>query len=247
MLKRVIAVARTFIAVPIFFVFTLLTAAYAFATVTLFPASGHIEKVIAVWSRLFLTIAPVHFEAEGAAGIDRSRTYVFVSNHLSSFDIPILFLSVPVPIRYLAKKELFKIPILAQAMRRIGIVEIDRQAPGAAHASINRGVAAAVERGHSIIVFPEGHRSKDRDLQRFRKGAFRIAIDNQLPIVPVTVHGTWDVWKPGARVMFPGRATVVIHEAIEVAGMTHDDMDGLIERTRKIISDQYEVMRTAQS
>jgi 1-acyl-sn-glycerol-3-phosphate acyltransferase len=241
--RNLLAALRTVIAVPTFFVFTLLVAAYAFVTVAFFPHSAHIEKVIRFWSRRFIGIAPVRFEVEGADRIDPSRTYVFVANHLSSFDIPILFLGVPVPIRYLAKKELFKIPILAQAMRKIGIIEIDRQAHGAAHALINHGVAKAVERGHSIIVFPEGHRTEDRELQAFKKGAFRIAIDNHLPLVPVTIHGTWDVWKPGARVIYPGRARMVIHDPIEVDGMTRADLDALIEQTRTVISDQYDRMR----
>jgi 1-acyl-sn-glycerol-3-phosphate acyltransferase len=213
------AALRTAIAVPTFFLFTLLMATTIIALSFVAKDSPLIDRVIRFWSKLFLTTAPLSLELHGNDTIDTSRQYVFVANHLSNFDIPVMFRTIPVPIRYLAKKEIYKIPLVAQAMHRIGIVKTDRQAGGAAHALINEGVAAAKARGHSLIIFPEGTRSKDGKLGTFKKGAFRIAIANQLPVIPVTVQGTWEVWPPDAKMFFPGHATTIVHDVIETENM----------------------------
>ncbi|MBT8212875.1 MAG: 1-acyl-sn-glycerol-3-phosphate acyltransferase, partial [Acidimicrobiia bacterium] len=171
--------------------------------------------------------------------------YVFASNHLSNFDIPLLFLAIPVPIRYLAKKELFRIPIFATGMRRIGIVEVDRDAAATARDAINVGVSQAVERGHSIMVYVEGHRSRDKRLQPFKRGAFRIAIDNRLPLVPVTIQGTWEVWPPGKKVVRSGRAVVVIGDPIDTSQMERSQVGELLDRARDEISATYDELRAA--
>ncbi len=180
--------------------------------------------------------APVSLEVTGAEKIDTARQYVFVANHLSNYDIPVMFRTIPVPIRYLAKKEIYKIPIVAQAMNRIGIIKTDRQAGGAAHALINEGVTAAKERGHSLIIFPEGTRSRDGKFGPLKKGAFRIAIANELPVVPVTIQGTWEVWPPEAKMFFPGAATAVVHDPIETMGMDLSQITELRERCHVAIA-----------
>jgi 1-acyl-sn-glycerol-3-phosphate acyltransferase len=170
---------------------------------------------------------------------------VFVSNHLSNFDIPVLFLAIPHRIRYLAKAELFRIPLLAGAMRRIGIIKINRGAGPASHAAINQGVSGAAANGYSLIVFAEGTRSRDGGLHPFKKGAFRIAIATGMEIVPVAVHGTWDTWRPDARVFFPGTAKVIIGDPIPVADLTMHDIEALSDRTKQVISDALESMAEA--
>lgn len=234
--RKLRAGVRTAIAVPTFFLFTLFLAAAIILVSFVNRNSPAIDGLIRFWSRLFLTVAPLSMEVTGRDNIDPTRQYVFVSNHLSNFDIPVMFRTIPVPIRYLAKKEIYRIPIVAQAMNRIGIVKTDRQAGGAAHALINKGVAAAKARGHSLIIFPEGTRSKDGKLGTFKKGAFRIAIANQLPVIPITVQGTWDVWPPDAKMFFPGHATVVVHEAIETDGMNLGDITELRDRCHTTIA-----------
>ncbi len=219
MSHKVRAALRTAIAVPTFFLFTLLMATAVIVVSFANRDSPLIDSIIRSWSKLFLTTAPLTLEIHGQEGIDPNRQYVFVANHLSNFDIPVMFSTIPVPIRYLAKKEIYRIPLVAQAMNRIGIVKTDRQAGGAAHALINEGVAAATARGHSLIIFPEGTRSKDGKLGSFKKGAFRIAIANQLPVVPITVQGTWEVWPPDAKMFFPGHAVTIVHDVIETEGM----------------------------
>lgn len=237
---RVLATIRTLIAVPTFFIFTIAISA-AISIYSLFrPHHPSIEKVVHLWSRLFLTVAPIHFDGADAGHLDPDQQYVFVSNHLSNFDIPLLFLAVPQRIRYLAKAELFKIPVLAGAMHRIGIIKIERGAGRTTHAAINDGVAAAAAQGYSLMVFAEGTRSRDGKLHEFKKGAFRIAVSTGIDIVPVTVHGTWETWRPDARVFYPGHAEVIIGDPIPVTGLTVDDIDDLRDRTHAVIADTYD-------
>lgn len=243
MLYTALRAAWTWIIVPISFFATLFWAGTA-AILTFFPRTeAAVEWVIRAWSKGFLFIGPVSYEVHGREKLT-GGPYVFASNHLGNFDIPLLFLAIPVPIRYLAKKELFRIPIFATGMRRIGIIEVDRDAAATARDAINIGVAKAVERGHSIMVYPEGHRSRDGELQAFKRGAFRIAIDNGLPLVPVTIQGTFEIWPPGNKIVRSGHATVVIGDPIDTSGMERTEVGALLDRTRTVIQETYEDLRS---
>ena len=150
--RRLLATLRTLIAVPTFFLFTMGICAFVIVFSMFRPHHPTIDKVIHIWSRAFLTIAPISFDGTDTSHLDPNKQYVFVSNHLSNFDIPLLFLAVPHRIRYLAKAELYKIPLLAGAMRRIGIVKIDRGAGPGTHAAINDSVADA----HPLVRLLKG-------------------------------------------------------------------------------------------
>ncbi len=234
--RKLRAALRTAVAVPTFFLFTIGLAGVLLVVTFVRRDSPLVERIVRLWSRLFLTTGPVTLEVNGREHIDPSRQYVFVANHLSNFDIPVMFLTIPVPIRYLAKKEIYKIPVVAQAMNAIGIIKTDRQAGLASHTLINEGVAKAKARGHSLIIFPEGTRSRDGKLGSFKKGAFRIAIANGLPVVPISVQGTWEVWMPDAKVFYPGHATVIVHEAIETRDLDLTQIDALRDRCHATIA-----------
>jgi 1-acyl-sn-glycerol-3-phosphate acyltransferase len=234
--RKLRAGLRTAVAVPTFFLFTILLAGVIFVISMVRRDSPVVDRMIRLWSRLFLTLGPITFERPDSSHIDTSSQYVFVANHLSNFDIPVMFLSVPVPIRYLAKKEVYRIPVVAQAMNAIGIIKTDRQAGVGSHTLINQGVAAAKARGHSLIIFPEGTRSRDGKLGGFKKGAFRIAIANGLPVVPVSIRGTFEVWPPDAKMFFPGHAEVVVHEPIPTVDLTLTNIDELRDRCHAIIA-----------
>lgn len=145
--------------------------------------------------------------------------------------------AVPLPIRYLAKKELFKIPILAPAMRAVGIVEVDRSGRSAAIESVNRQAAPVIERGHSLIIYPEGTRSRDGALHAFKKGAFMMAVAAEMPVLPVTIHGTWEAWRPHTPWVRGGQTiTVIIDPAIETAGSQRSDIEAIRDRARAAVA-----------
>ena len=238
MLRKILIALRTAVLVPLFFVFTILISATFILVMTLrLRRAG--ERVVQFWSRAFLLLPPMTYEVTGTEHIEPGTQYFFLANHLSNFDIPLLFRAIPTPIRYLAKKELYKIPVFAQALHAAGMVKIDRGAGASSYAAINEGVARAKENGYSLIVFAEGTRSRDGELHPFKKGAFRMAISTGLPVVPVTVNGTWEIWPPGSKVFYRGHATVTIHEPVPTAELTVKDIDALRSQVFGTIDERF--------
>ncbi len=198
--------------------------------------SPSIEKVIHAWSRAWLWASGTRLTIQGQENIDPERSYVVVANHLSTLDIMVCFLAVPLPVRYLAKKELFRIPLLAQAMRAVGIIEVDRTARTAIHTSVNRQARDLIQHKRSLIIYPEGTRSRSGVMKPFKKGAFTMATASQLPVLPLSIHGTYEASAPGKPWFHGGEVTAVIDPAIETEGMTHADVEGLRDRVREIIA-----------
>lgn len=197
------------------------------------PDSRSIDTVARIWSRCWLWVAEVSLDVSGSEQVDAERSYVVVANHSSALDIMACFLAVPIPIRYLAKKELFRIPILASAMRAIGIVEVDRRARGSVHEQINTQVAALVASERSVIVYPEG--TRNGELASFKKGAFTLAVGAQLPILPVTIHGSHEAWPPRSAWVRGGKVTVVIDPPIPTEGLTQADTNRLRDMAHDLI------------
>ncbi|RLE16340.1 MAG: hypothetical protein DRJ28_01815 [Actinobacteria bacterium] len=244
MLHTLLAGIRTLVLVPLFFLLTLVFAAVIVIVGAFRPGASIHDKILKVWSGLFLKIPPVRVEVSGIEKTDPTRRYVVVSNHLSMYDIPLLLHELPLHGRYLAKKEVFKIPLVAQAMRTVGIIEVNRQKGGSSRQAINEGVRVAAERGHSLLVYPEGTRSTEGELLPFHKGAFRIAIDTNLPILPVVIEGTERVSKPGSKIFYPGYASMRILDPIETTGMTNkEDLVPLITRVEAEMNEVFNAMR----
>lgn len=244
-MSSLLSVLRTVVLVPIFFVYTLLASLYLIVVGNIRKDAKSLDSVILGWSRLFLKLPPIAYTIEGREHLDPARQYVMVSNHLSNFDIPLLFLAAaPLRIRYLAKAELYKIPIIAQAMAVVGTVKIDRQAGLTAHEAINAGVSDARDRGFSLLVFAEGTRSRTGEMGPFKKGAFRIGIENNLPIVPIVIAGTYDANPPGKWLIRPATARARILPPIETTGMTvRDDGTALMRKTRAEMEAVYDELR----
>lgn len=200
------------------------------------PTSPLIETVIHWWSRVWLKASGSDLTVEGSENIDPEQSYVVVANHLSTLDIMVCFLAVPLPIRYLAKKELFRIPLLAQAMRSVGIIEVDRAARGAIHKSVNRQARVLIEHKRSLIIYAEGTRPRDGVMKPFKKGAFTMAIASRLPVLPLSIHGTYEAAVPGRPWFRGGPVRAIIDEAIPTADMTQADADALRDRVREIIA-----------
>jgi len=244
MIPTVLAGLRTFIAVPLFFVYTLILALVIIIYGAFRPASPVYDRIVKHWSAVFLRIPPVRVEVEGIEKIDPQQRYMIASNHLSQFDIPLLFWVLPLHGRFLSKKEVFKIPLVGRAMRTIGIIEIDRSSGTSSRRAIVEGVKVAAEHGYSLIVFPEGTRNTIGELLPFKKGAFRIAIDTGLPIVPVVIEGTETINRPGSKIFRPGTARVMICDPIETADLTNkDDLNDLVRTIETSMNATYEKMR----
>jgi len=200
------------------------------------PTAPAIDRVIHWWSRMWLLASGTDLTVEGQENIDRNQSYVVVANHLSTLDIMVCFLAVPLPIRYLAKKELFRIPLLAQAMRAVGIIEVDRAARSSIHASVNRQAQDLIAHSRSLIIYPEGTRPRDGVMKPFKKGAFTMAISGRLPILPLSIHGTYEAAVPGKPWFHGGAVTAIVEPPIPTEGMTASDAVPLRDRVREIIA-----------
>lgn len=221
---------------------TIVGALSALAIVMVKPDSPAVESVIRWWSRMWLRASGTRLEVEGSEHIDPGQSYIVVANHLSTLDIMVCFLAVPLPIRYLAKKELFRIPLLAQAMRAVGIIEVDRAARSSIHASVNRQAKELLAHKRSLIIYPEGTRPRDGVMKPFKKGAFTMAIASGLPVLPLTIHGTYQAAAPGKPWFHGGPVSAVIDPPIETEGLGQADTDALRDRVRSIIAGRVSAM-----
>lgn len=186
------------------------------------------------WARVNSFFAPMLVEVAGRRNVDPRQSYVIVSNHQSQFDIFVLYGWLDIDFKWVMKQELRKVPALGIACERLGHIYVDRADREAALASINAAKQRIVD-GTSVLFFPEGTRSRENRLRPFKKGAFRMALDLQLPILPITIQGTSDILPSDTTNLFPGRARMIIHPPIAIEGYDSDNIDDLIARTRQVI------------
>ncbi len=245
-MRSLIAIPRTTVTLLSGVLATLICGSAIIVVGRIPAARGLVEKFIHAWAMAWMVPAGCRLEVIGREKVATSKSYVVVANHLSNFDVMVCFKALPVPIRYLAKKELFSIPLLATAMRSIGIVEVDRQARSAAIESVNQQSSKVIQHGDSLIIYPEGTRSRDGTLRTFKKGAFTMAVAAGMPVLPVTIHGTYEMWKPGGKTIRPGHVTVIIDDAIPTEGLGREDVDDLRNRVRAVIEARFDQLRGGQ-
>lgn len=189
------------------------------------------------WSKRLLAQADVSLRTTGVEHAERAgaRAFVVMSNHQSLYDIPALFQSLPLRLRMVAKAELFRIPIWAQAMRVAGFVELDRSARERAIESLERAKVALAQ-GTSIWIAPEGTRSRDGSLGPFKHGGFHLAVGASAPILPVSIAGTRAILPArGARVASGAIVRVTVHPVIEPSAFGNQVNDALVKAVRDSI------------
>jgi 1-acyl-sn-glycerol-3-phosphate acyltransferase len=194
------------------------------------------DGLIFRWADLVLTVAGIHTVSRGVEKLPAGN-FVLVVNHQSDFDPPVLLRHIRRHIRFVAKRELMKVPLFGQAIQRMGNLVVDRS--GGAHD--RRLLAEAVEPARSrvsIVFFAEGTRSDDGTLRPFKKGAAVFAIDAQLPLVPAALAGTFSILPKRSAKVYPRPAALVIGEPIETRGMTHADRDALTARAHAAVARQ---------
>lgn len=189
----------------------------------------------APWARLIARLTPMAVSVHGGEHADRKRTYVVVCNHQSLYDIMLVYGWLDLDLKWVMKQELRKIPGVGIGCEKAGHIFIDRNNPRQARACVTRALERLGD-GVGILFFVEGTRSLDGKLLPFKKGAFRLAIEQQLPLLPVTLKGTREILPAKTIRLFPGRTTMLIHPAIETKGMELGQLDGLIDLTRQVIA-----------
>jgi 1-acyl-sn-glycerol-3-phosphate acyltransferase len=188
------------------------------------------------WAWLILATTGVDVSVRGLERVSRGETYVFISNHQSIYDIPVIFASLPFQLRIIAKESLGRFPFLGWHLRRAGHLLVDRRNPN--RAGILNGWRRLVADRISLIIFPEGTRSPDGRIGRFKAGSFLLALEAGLTIVPLSVTGSRQVMQKGRLMTCPGQVTLQVHEPIaapKIASPTIADARALASRIEGII------------
>jgi 1-acyl-sn-glycerol-3-phosphate acyltransferase len=204
------------------------------AIVGSFVSRGWPALMARTWGNLNLWAAGVKVAINGLENINGQEAYIFASNHQGWFDIFTALGKLPVRFSWLAKEELFKIPILGQAMSRIGYIPIDRKDHRKALISMNRA-AQAIRQGTSVFIFPEGTRSADGIIKDFKTGGFVLAAKSQQPIVPISISGSYRILPKDSWTIHPGEIRLSISRPILTLGSDKKNRDLLLRQVREAI------------
>jgi 1-acyl-sn-glycerol-3-phosphate acyltransferase len=221
-----------FFLIPAIAVYTIVLGTLSIVS-SLFDSSGDFgHRCARVWAWLILKTTGVRVEVRGLDTLDRSRSYVFASNHQSIYDIPVVFWALPLQLRIVAKDSLGRFPFLGWHLQRTGHLLVDRKNPGP---GIVRRMARLVSGARSLIVFPEGTRSVDGRVGRFKGGMFLVAIESGLPIVPVSIARSRFVMRKGQLTTSPGDVVLTVHEPVPTAGIGRQGVRDLAEHVRAVV------------
>ncbi|MEE8202046.1 MAG: lysophospholipid acyltransferase family protein [Candidatus Acidoferrales bacterium] len=234
-LPRLMATLRATLTAAVVFLYVLVVGApvtlYAWLTGRIMPIYRIAQG--GIWLGLWL--AGIRFDVRGRENIPRDRACVYMSNHQSNIDPPLMFVLLPPRIAFIAKKDVFAVPVLGKAMHLADFVPIDRYDPEAARAAVEEALKH-LRPGVSLIVYPEGTRSPDGRLQRFKHGVFVLALRAQAPIVPITVIGAEAIMPKKKWQIYPGRIQVTVHPPVETRGRSLGDRAQLALEVQRIIA-----------
>lgn len=207
--------------------------------VSFFDSKGTVQMRMArAWARTLLGVSGVRVRVEGLKHLDPDASYVFISNHLSYMDTPVALAHIPAQFRFLAKSGLFRIPLMGTHLSRAGHIPVPREDPRAAVKIMQLAAETIQRKKISLLIFPEGGRSRDGVLRPFKEGGAYIAIRAGVPVVPLVMLGTREVLPYGCGVVKSGEVTLRILEPIETKHMTLKDRGVLTERLRNLIASE---------
>ena len=194
--------------------------------------TGELSKM---WAQWVIWSTGIQYDVTGLENLEQENKYIFMSNHESALDILLGVACIPYKIVFLAKKELFRIPVFGWAMQAAGMIKIDRQNPERARKSVDKAVHTLIHSSFSTLIYPEGTRSETGELLPFKKGGFILAIRSQLPIVPVTIIGAGDVLSKGSFTINQGQIKIIISKPIPTRNLEVNNKEELIESCRNTI------------
>lgn len=197
--------------------------------------NGIYDKAPRWWSAAVLWAVGIKVRVHGLDKLKPEEPHIFASNHVSWFDVPALAKVLP-RYKFVAKAELFKVPIFGGGMRAVGMIEIQRENRKAAFGAYEVA-AERIRAGSSVIVFPEGTRGHEYALRPFKKGPFVLAIAAGVPIVPIIVHGTIEIMPKGSLWAHPGTIDVHLLEPVSTTGVDYDHREALMQTVRTRMAD----------
>ncbi|MDX2418791.1 MAG: lysophospholipid acyltransferase family protein [Xanthomonadales bacterium] len=220
---------------PLGFLLTLIFGWTTVIVATIWTPRIASRYIAANWARVICWMTPVRVTVEGAENADPMKSYVVVCNHQSQYDITLVYGWLKLDLKWVLKKELRKVPGVGIGCEKAGHIYVDRSKPELARKAV-RDALDSVGDGVGVLFFPEGTRSLDGKMGPFKKGAFRVATSQKLPILPVTLIGTRNIQKAKSLMIIPGKMRMVIHPPIEVSGADDPEtIRELITSTRTAI------------
>lgn len=226
---------HSLVAIPLIYLYTIVMGSLSL-TLSLYDPGGRRQHWCArLWCRMIARTALADVRVYGAEHIRAGTSYVFLSTHQSYMDIPAMLGYLPAQLRIAAKKILFRIPFMGWHLWRAGHIPIDRSSTQNAVTSMQRA-ALYLQNGICAFVFPEGTRSRDGLLHPFKKGGFKLALQAQVPIIPITIIGTRAILPPDSIIFRPGPIEMYVDEPIPTAGLTDDDIELLMRKVRKAMA-----------
>lgn len=186
-----------------------------------------------MWAKITCWITPVRTRVHGRENVVPNQSYVIVANHQTGFDIFLLYAHLGIDFKWVMKKELRKLPFIGYASEKVGHIFIDRSSPRASVLSLEEA-KRKLTGGSSVLMFPEGTRSGTFEMRPFKRGAFKLAIELELPVLPVTIVNSWQIKRRGFLNIVPGKAALVIHPPVETCNFV-DNPVALMNVTKEII------------
>jgi 1-acyl-sn-glycerol-3-phosphate acyltransferase len=224
---------------PLIWTYTIILGSLSLLS-SVFDRSGRVQHRFAqLWSRMILGTIGAPVTVSGLDAIDTSRAHVYVVNHLSALDIPLLYVYLPFQFRILAKRELFRYPFMGWHLRRSGQIPVDLENPKKSIRSLNRAVEA-LKNGMPLVIFPEGGRSEDGQLQPFMGGAFFAAIKAQADVVPMAISGTYETLKMNTWHIKPHPLRLTVGQPVSTEKLTVRDTENLTAQVSQIVSELIE-------
>lgn len=201
--------------------------------------SDSMDNFIRFWAKFILSLSGIKIEIIGRENLNPEKPVVYLSNHGSLFDILAAVYSIPGTVRFIAKKELFRIPFFAQGMKLAGMIKIDRGNSAKARKTIEQAIGI-MRKGVSVIIFPEGTRSREGNIRPFKKGGIILAINGNFPIIPITISGSFHIMKKNSLYLRKGKIKVHFAEPISTDSYQVSDRNTLVKIVRNIIIDKYD-------
>jgi 1-acyl-sn-glycerol-3-phosphate acyltransferase len=185
--------------------------------------------------RLGWFVLGIDIEVSGLENFAKNKSYIFMANHQSMLDVVVIAL-IPQFVHVIAKKEMFKVPVIGQGMKIVEYVSVDRKGKKGGRKSIDRAVSLIKEKKYSFLIFPEGTRSLNGKLQQFRRGGFYLAINSGAPIVPITITGSFELMPKYNFFIKKGKIKVAFHKPIGVQAYDENSLPELMAKVRAAIS-----------
>jgi 1-acyl-sn-glycerol-3-phosphate acyltransferase len=223
-------------------VIVIMTTICGLSVILLYPFGSYnriTNKTALIWAKSILWAAGIKVQTEGLEKIDLKKSYVFTANHQSHMDVLAVFSILQLTVRYIAKKELFRIPLFGWAMAAAGNIKVDRSNREKAIKSIEQA-GESIRKGVSVILFPEGTRSPDGKIHAFKKGAFVLAMKSGVPVVPISISGTRKILKKHSLKLTPGTVKIVVSDPIISSKYKIDEREKFAKEVRQIIINNFD-------